>query len=690
MIIQKIEFADAVYHTIVKPIADPAWPVATVYKDDIISFTAPKEQLVGVAIQEYTIQSWNITIRYNALLDTYVYDAYGLPSPLDEFRILNYYMVYIYYRLNDTDSELLVYPAYILYDTNDVNVLNNTFKFEAVHMIGVIAKYAKQKPYTIDVEGNEIYVPRSININQDLYNYYTTTAQYAFLPFIVDPQQYTIFDYVPSLSSLWNTCILNIFTNNNAQYYTYAWQNTTDWNKVYAKSMINNNGNNFNLLDVGSDTFFTTPIRYDICQTPFTSWRDEVASYLGVNFDTVIAPYLYNYKALTTLITYQQRVGIAFIPVQGQLEPIGHPSHYVDGPGYVFTDIIDILDDLGWFGDVSPLIIYTNAEPDPLPSSSVPIIGISIQPPAWVIANGNIYYWRRPQYDDITRIIALQYWIYGARNAASGTVRQIFRRNVYRLNTTKPSIIEEQFDTGFVKHPHLRNYYQYDFTPGAANPVTATYTTYPDPFLTVFSADQSFMLNGLYSHIDNSYISCQHQYGRLTSILQVMGNVQYQEPKLVGDPNDLQSDVQIYMPQLLSQLITYKGRSLALDSTNRAAAFSKFIYDDISVLNDSVFYDIDNNDIIEDYKYMHIIKPQIPEDMTSILKYNRPKNIRYRRFIQTLYNNYNIKVSIKLIGIISELDLIDNRFFIFQNGRYQLTSIKYENNSTLIEGYGKR
>lgn len=659
--------------------SDATVPGYTVANDDILAYNALKQQLVGISNWQHEVDKWKISVKYSSVVNT-IMDASGYPRYLDNHKILNKYMIYI-----KTDKGM--YAGFILSQTQQIDVAANTYTFEAVPMMGVIAKYQSVKPSTYIGQGKYQVTPYSITINDQLIQYIQNVTYYS---------AYTeddILNGVPSLRDVYLTIVLNIFSNNGMQYNISQFYRDEALLKKWFANSNTLAARQRKHLYLGSDVNLDTQqYQYNV-QTyteddGYTSWRKHIHNYIGFN-----PKYNPNYNTATN--SYGAKVILDDWYVSNPNYTIGK-YQYLEryGMAYLQDDINGLswdqlkyrLYSAGLFGESEPYQITSSIAPDPLPSSDVYVIGYQPNPPDWVISNGNPYQYRLPSNHDKLMSFYLLYEAFGFtyRNTHPYKFKSCRRQIRFKINPVSISEIGNIQDTGWetsdvnITDDLFNDTYKYKF-------IDQNLIDYPD----VYGSD-TYMLA-------NNDIMTRNTYTDNTSTINIVPNtMQFSINILLSTlQNTFVKDTQIILSQLLKQLLILKysaiipARFASIYYYYGCTAVSKYLVNSLDLIDNSQFYVLDNDDV-QSYKFIYHINQQ----PTTIWKYDvlQKKALNdsaILSYIKQLSADYKRKMTIRLIGTNHPIDLFDNRYVIFNNFKFQIISIAYEENSTVIQCIGK-
>lgn len=659
--------------------SDATVPGFGVDNDDIIYYSALKQQLVGISNWQHEVDKWKISVKYDAVVNT-IMDNNGYPRYLDAHQILNKYMVYI-----KTDKGN--FAAFILSQTQQIDVLANTYTFEAVPMMGVIAKYQSVKPS--NYIGNAMYqnVPHTITINDELISYMQDITYY---------ENYTeddILNDIPALRDVYLTIVLNIFSNNGMQYDIHPfYRDDALLKKWFANSntlAVRQRKHLYLGWDVNQDT---TQLQYNVNtyaeDDGYFSWRKYIHNYIGFNpnynpnYNTSTTSYgakvilddWYTSNPNYTLGKYQyvERYGIAFVQD--------------DNNGLNWSALRYRLYINGFFGDSMPLQITSSIAPDPLPTASMYVIGYQKNPPDWVISNGNPYQYRLPSNQDKLISLYLMYEAFGFTyiNTHPNTFKSCRRRIRFDINPVQISEIGNIQDTGWEKYSGNITDDWFD-------------ETYRYTFI-----DQNLIDDPL-NYGSDTYILANNDISMLTTYTDnertmtiVPNTMQFSiDTVLYNLVNKFAKDKQIILSQFLKQLLILQYA--AIIPTRIASIYyyygcttvTKYLVNSLSLVDISQFYNI-NDDDVQSFKYVY----HINQEPTTIWKYDMLQkkalnDTAVLSYIKQLSADYKRKMIIRLIGTNHPIDLFDNRYVIFNNFKFQIISIAYEENSTVIQCIGK-
>lgn len=633
-------------------------PGFEVYDDYIIQSSPMKHSLVGFSNWQYTIDGWSFTILYDSISDD-IMDLNGLPIYLDQNRILNKYMVYI-----KTDKGNI--GAFILSDTQDISIQNNTYKFTCVPMMGVIARYAQAN----------IDVPHKINLTPQLMQQLEVTA-----------------DDVPSIADAYATIVADIFSTNN----TYAsldalYNNETDkidtW---YAKGNTSYVASRKHLKltydqDINmSNTNYTVQLYTQ--NDKFNTWRSTIHNHINFNPE-------HNPQYYSSSNRYGRK--ILWDTWYGSNEQVLGNYQYVQKYGISFLQDVDgmqwqqlknILYNMGFFGQTYPLTITSAVQPDTLPSSSIHIIGRWQYPPQWVIDNGNPYHYKNLVYYDKPVSLYVQYTAFGIswQHNFPYRFKSCNRTLKLKLNINNPTIFDQIDDTGFVyvnqsgivnQDMVNTNAYRYKFIPEQV-------IQYPYAY-----ASDDFYKGNDTIDLYNTWTSNGFTITIITNTMNVLMNM-----PVVSISNTLQINTQLSLIDILKQLTLFRHSSImpyqngSLYYYYGSMCAKKYITNNLHLIEN--YYQLDSNQI-QQYKYIY----HLNETRDSVYIYNvfvtKPLyNRALLSYINEMNKNYVRKIRIRVIGLDHPIDLFENRFVRFNNINWQIISLAYDYNSTIIQCIGK-
>lgn len=671
----------------------------TLDTNSIISYKLSSYQILGDSLFQYDIQPYEFTVRYSVMKAApYILDEVGCPIPLDEHGILNKYMIYAI----DSDYDLKQ-ALYILNDTMQWSDQTDQLKFQAVPMIGVIAKYDSIKPKTI-INNIQYNVPRDIKF----------TSSYTGSAYMYDsPIWYNVAGTMDGkLNTIYGTLAANIITNNGRS--GSLW-NTYDTYKQYwidgSKAKLC-----MKLDDIGYSTLYpSTPMYIHMLQSDnnFRLWDNDIKANVGIStidIDSHINPYTHRidmYDPFLGAIRYGQRMAIDCIP---------------DPSGQNFTGIIDRLTDFGYFtwqSGSTPYILTSSEDPGDIIEGQ-PVIGISIERPDFIYPSCN-YYYRNPVNDSIKRRLKLQYWKYAIRyhivsangNEYTFNARSICRRCSYYCDPRQPNALGTFIDTGYnwtnqdisvvsptneivMYSPTAQNNI---FPQGLPHNYTGSYAN--DDFIKYYRYSSQDIVKsalrlqtGSYTY-DLSYaLDPETPTGRLSDYV-------YINTPLILDTLTFKKDTDLNMTNILKQFMLYTNISIiqkngiTYDSGLKCGYTRRMYNNNLSLIDSSEFYNLDASGLIyvQQYKYTPYIKFKLDDiDKYTQIQFPTAFKSSIKQYYQNIRKNYKYKIAITLIGIwwYTTINISDARYFIFKGKRWICTSyaIDIDNNITKIQGYG--
>lgn len=697
----KLEFCYTLQQVFITGSNTPGNVALTLDNHSIFEYNNPKQSLVGISHYQYDIQPWSFTVKYSDMIP--ILDRSYIPIPMDDNNVLLDHMFYF------TDGMGDIHTLFVLFDSIEYSLEQNTFQFQAVNMIGVISKYSSANITNISLYNIQEKVPHQMFIYHDRLSQYDDPIYDPIIPVNYRWDNLSV-KFTTYIKRLYNTIVLNIFTNNgmliDTDTYQSYFQTGEYWGSQHYYLVRSDALNQFPFFNIYRFNFNlslqTNPYIVALVPVggkPFLDWLTWMQQFIRQStqvpyYNPTTYPMIGNtHRTANEIPHYQeygQRACIDFIN---------------DGNGYTFQQLIIRLIDAQYFkynnGSVTllePYILTTSTDPGDIDTNQH-VIGIFNTRPAWLDAS-NPYYYRNIGNDNIKRRLKIQLWKYVVLSQFSGTLRKLWietKRLEAILDQANPTNINVQ-DYGFQlktmiwdmsipiselgpqKASYNRNIYMGE-EPGVAS----------DDFIKFYTDATQDKVRISYG-VGSRYVTLVNQQPLLTDTIQL---------NTVASPNTLniQTQTKIDMIDMLKQILLFFSMTFTTvhDDTYNTCRYSaytnKFLTNDLTLIDISEFTNLTPTmHNIYQYKQVPYVRT-LPQKINKYGVFKEDVGLQtvMRRYYKTIQNNYKTKLQIQYIGyILDQVNLTTNRYFLFKELRYLCTSIKYDaqKNLTIIQGYG--
>lgn len=714
MVLTKIEFYDARNQTLN---TQHTAALVTINAIDVISCIQPKVQVLGDSLYQYNASNYKISIKYNKLLGTIVLDQFGMFKPLDDIRILNKYMIII--SFDDRIQAL-----YILNQTIDYSLQQNYFNFEATPGIGVLAKYASDKPNIIK---NDLLVPVPHNV-RFLPGFSGSSTDYN------SPTWTNIVGttYTAKIGQLYATSLYDIMTQNNNPIHGYNYYNDNDsGSKFFVDTSKIAAVQSLNIVDLGfNNSYISRPYSIHILNdfdytnygnttnqavTDFISWDDKIIlPAMGNHTITASNPaleptygtdrriqkfYADTVAGIYRDVYYGQRMCIDFL---------------CDTNGKTFTQLITDLTNNNFFtysAGNTPYLLTSSADPGDIPSGSY-VIGIYPDRPTWLSYSCS-YSYRNPDNDGIKRSLQLQYWKYGFKRQAviNGLQNQTNVRGISlaigsEITLNNPSALGDwrvKYTAPFQDFMTSVDYDVEDYF-GKVYPdyITDAATRQSDDYCKFYRDSSQDKVKMSYDYTSGSLYTFIAYTMDLNSDLDRLNDLLRINAPLLLDGINWKLQTDLNPIDMLKQVMLYTNMSIIQKKgvtydSSKQMGFNRRIYtNQLNVVPQQDIYNISDQHTVQQYKFIPFIKTKYN---TIQDRYNTMRNViaadnALGIYYNQMQNQYYVKIVIALIGAPifwqSIINLNDKRYFKFRNKRYICTSVQIDtaNDLYIIEGYG--
>lgn len=667
--------------------------------DDILSIQVPANKTSGISFMQYDIEPWKLSIKYDSL--STVLNTYGHPENMDQTGLLWQYMIYIVY-------DTVTYPVFVQMSSIDWSTQQNYIKFNAYSISGVVFLYGKQNPVIIKdvqvVQAVQQPIPRKLKLycSED-HNGHIVPYNYNFSSDWNDLRN----NHIKYFTSIVGTAIVNIFTRNNeGQQYTDYWAYSTyqhstlqlDAFKYYLCTYSKLNQKYFTRLQSVDFSNALQSGNYLVNMINEAEWKNQLVD----KFDSMLQNF-YPSGLNVHLIDLNADVQLQYF--QDDYTVFGNRvviDYVQDARGETFDQIYTKLVDAGYFtysGGNTPYMLQVYTDPGDIEAFQ-PVIGVFLQRPNW-LASTHDYYFRFPGNDNKKRSLKLQYTMYlvGRYKQYITAELQYAKYKVYKrtaslnIDLNQPNFYTLLEDTGW-ESESLTELTAFD------NPLDGwkhiVYGTqindYSDYFLRY---NCSLSGKTYYSIIVNGAINS-------IRIASTAGNVIYNHPAYIDAVSIINKSEEelpdgkqwqgISNIDLIKQSMILLNSSIIYSTKNGNTIYTPKIKGIGFPTDFNLIYTIAQDDV-QKYKYIPFIKTKAQNIYTyGVIEQNKGYNQMVRSLYNEIMKGLNVKITINIIGDVTDsLNMIDYRYFYFQNKTFLLTSVGYDptNNITNIQGFGK-